>query len=168
MAGAGQVGRTWDLNTIVDNYEQRINTLEKLAGSGVQTVTPWSSSGADIALAAGWTQTDTFTTRDMAIRLEGDMVTLTGTMLIRTGSGLAVTPANGFNLLTVSAAYRPPSLTVIESGFIGVAGNLGNCAVWVDSNGILQFIPLVAAGTIATTGGFQNCVGLPTMHWRIS
>jgi hypothetical protein len=35
MAGAGQVGRGWDLDRIIKNYEQRINTLEKLArGAG--------------------------------------------------------------------------------------------------------------------------------------
>lgn len=35
MAGAGQVARGWDLDRIIKNYEQRINTLEKLArGAG--------------------------------------------------------------------------------------------------------------------------------------
>lgn len=35
MPGVGQVGRTWDLKSLIDNYEQRINTLEKLArGAG--------------------------------------------------------------------------------------------------------------------------------------
>jgi hypothetical protein len=35
MPGPGQVGRGWDLSRILDNYEQRINTLEKLArGAG--------------------------------------------------------------------------------------------------------------------------------------
>ena len=167
MAGAGQVGRLWDLDRIIDNYEQRINTLEKLAGRSV-SVTAWSTSGADIALSAGWTQTDTFATRDMAIRLEGDMVTLTGTMLNRTGSGLAVLAANGYDIVTVSTDYRPPSLTFIENGSIGVNGALGSCALWVSAAGVIQFIPLVASGTISTAGGFTNSVGLPTMRWRIS
>lgn len=33
MAGAGQVARGWDLDRIIKNYEQRINTLEKLSGT---------------------------------------------------------------------------------------------------------------------------------------
>ena len=34
MAGAGQVARGWDLDRIIRNYEQRINTLEKLVRGG--------------------------------------------------------------------------------------------------------------------------------------
>lgn len=128
--------------------------------------TPWDPTG--FTLASGWTQSDTFSTRDMAIRLEGDMVTLTGTNVIRTGSGLAVTAGNGFDLLTVDSDYWPPSLTLVENGGIGVAGNLGSCVLWVSALGVLQFIPLVANGTISTAGGFGNSISLPTMRWRIS
>lgn len=128
--------------------------------------TPWDT--AAITLASGWTQTDTFATRDMAIRIEGDMVTLTGTMLNRTGSGLAVVAGTGFDLITVDPEYEPPSLTYIENGGIGVAGNLGSCALWINDAGVIQAIPLVASGTISTAGGFGNSVSLPTMRWRIS
>jgi len=128
--------------------------------------TAWSTSA--ITLAAGWTQTDTHGTRDSAIRLEGDMAVLTGGMLNRTGSGLAVTAGAGFDLITVDTAYRPPSLTFIENGGIGVAGNLGCCGVWINASGVIQVIPLVASGTISTAGGFGNSVSLPTMRWRIS
>lgn len=128
--------------------------------------TPWDDAG--FTLASNWTQTDTFATRNMSIRIEGDVAVLTGTMLNRVTSGLAVVAGTGFDLITVDAEYAPPSLTYIENGGIGVAGNLGSCALWINSSGVIQAIPLVASGTISTAGGFGNSVSLPTMRWRIS
>lgn len=129
---------------------------------------PSAWSTADITLASDWTQTDTFSTRDMAVRLEGTMAVLTGGMLNRVNTGLAVSAGVGFDLLTLTTSYRPPTLTYLGAGTIGVAGTLGTCGMWINTSGVLQIIPLVANGTIATTGQFGNHVGLPTLRWRVS
>lgn len=63
MPGPGQVGRGWDLDRIIKNYEQRINTLEKLArGAGTSMFlidTPrWRSRQAANATLANNTNTN--------------------------------------------------------------------------------------------------------------
>lgn len=139
------------------------------AGGWVRSLAvPSAWSTADITLASDWTQTDTFSTRDMAVRLEGDMAVLTSTMLNRVNTGLAVTAGTGFDLLTLTTAYRPPTLTFLGTGSIGVNAAVGSCALWINTSGVIQFIPLVANGTISTAGGFGNSVGLPTLRWRVS
>ena len=61
---------------------------------------PSAWSTADITLATGWTQADSGSTRDLAIRLEGDMAVLTGTRLDRSAT-LATSPGVGTDILTV-------------------------------------------------------------------
>lgn len=56
MAGAGQFARGWDLDRIIKNYEQRINTLEKLfrvpSGAGLGVMAYVSDTSEDISSAS--------------------------------------------------------------------------------------------------------------------
>jgi hypothetical protein len=107
MPGPGQVGRGWDLSRILDNYEQRINTLEKLArGAGTSAFlvdTPRWRSG-----------------------LAGNLTTTTGTLHMLAFSSTGSAPAHDPGapaFLSYSAASGEPRYTFLNDGLYMIQAN---------------------------------------------
>lgn len=93
-------------------------------------------------------------------RKRGDVVELLPTEFVRSGSGLSVPAGANITVGELPAGFRPATTTFIGSGSIGVAGTLGASRWYVTAAGLIQFQSLVATGTMATSGGIQNHVGL--------
>lgn len=140
---------------------------EAKAGDTTRIITGQTMIGAvdpawvALTLASGWAAaTDT---RPAYHRATVNTKQLTSAQLVRTGSGLAVSAGTWYTVGTLPAASRPDAI-VSGAGVIGIAGNLGPCGWRVLPTGEVQFTPYMAGGTIATSGGVQNSVILPSLH----
>ncbi|MFD4957153.1 DUF859 family phage minor structural protein [Microbacterium sp. NPDC058389] len=135
---------------------------ETQAGTdSARAVTPASlgSGWTALPLASGWAVESGFTAP--MYRVMGGQIEITPTILVRT-STLAVAAGTLYTVATLPTGSRP-SAGVGSAGAIGVAGTLGACQWRINTTGTLQFSPYVASGTIATGGGVQNSVILPTI-----
>lgn len=120
-----------------------------------------------LPLTAGWVVASGY--RAPAIRKVGKTIEIAGSVIYRSGSTLATSAGTGFEIATVPAEFRPTANQFVNGGTLGVAGNLGACALLVGTAGGVSAVSLVGSGTIATaTSGFGNHVGIPSGKWTVA
>lgn len=114
-----------------------------------------------ITVSTGWVEDTGFSAPTMYDWKDGTAV-IRGTRLKRTGSSLAVSAGSNYTFMTLDAGVAPLTRQSVGAMSYGVAGNLVNGPVYVETSGAVTFDHWAANGTIATTGGIQNSINVPT------
>lgn len=136
------------------DWYQESDSLKRLMRYNGTSWDAWYSN-APITLtpASGWS-----TTYPMRYWITDGLLEILPFELTRS-SALTVNAGGTYTVGTIPAAYRPSVDRSAGSGTIGVAGNLGAARWMIDaSTGALNFISLVANGSMASGGGTGNSV----------